>query len=139
MLTKKRLAFTMIELIFVIVILGILAAVAIPKLSATRNDAKIATEMTSAAVALSNLGAEFTAKGAFVDYTIANADNSVICFKFVLDDATDGNFSLSVGAVSTTCPDNVRTSVILKAFDKGMVNVNGVAKKYSLGGIGILE
>jgi len=33
-------AFTMIELIFVIVILGILAATAIPKLSATRDDAK---------------------------------------------------------------------------------------------------
>jgi general secretion pathway protein G len=31
----------MIELIFVIVILGILAAVAIPKLAATRDDAKI--------------------------------------------------------------------------------------------------
>lgn len=39
---KKRNAFTMIELIFVIVILGILGAVAIPKLSATRDDAKIA-------------------------------------------------------------------------------------------------
>lgn len=38
----KRMAFTMIEIIFVIVILGILAAVAIPKLSATRDDAKIA-------------------------------------------------------------------------------------------------
>jgi len=37
----KRLAFTMIELIFVIVILGILAAVAIPKLAATRDDAKV--------------------------------------------------------------------------------------------------
>ena len=35
--------FTMIELIFVIVILGILAAVAIPRLAATRDDAKIAT------------------------------------------------------------------------------------------------
>lgn len=38
----KRFAFTMIELVFVIVILGILAAVAIPKLAATRDDAQIA-------------------------------------------------------------------------------------------------
>jgi len=36
----KRDAFTMIELVFVIVILGILAAVAIPKLAATRDDAQ---------------------------------------------------------------------------------------------------
>jgi len=33
--------FTMIELIFVIVIIGILAAVAIPRLAATRDDAKV--------------------------------------------------------------------------------------------------
>ena len=37
-----RKSFTMIELVFVIVILGILASVAIPKLIATRNDAHIA-------------------------------------------------------------------------------------------------
>lgn len=38
---KSKKAFTMIELIFVIVVLGILAAVAIPRLAATRTDAEI--------------------------------------------------------------------------------------------------
>jgi len=37
--TKK--AFTMVELIFVIVILGILATIAIPKLMGTRDDARV--------------------------------------------------------------------------------------------------
>ncbi len=40
MKTRKN-AFTMIELVFVIVVLGILAAVAIPRLAATRTDAHI--------------------------------------------------------------------------------------------------
>lgn len=38
---KNKNAFTMIEMIFVIVILGILAAIAIPKMAATRTDAEI--------------------------------------------------------------------------------------------------
>ena len=39
---KSKNAFTMIELVFVIVVLGILAAVALPKFAATRNDAVLA-------------------------------------------------------------------------------------------------
>lgn len=38
---QNKKAFTMIELVFVIVVLGILAAVAIPKLVATRTDAQV--------------------------------------------------------------------------------------------------
>ncbi|SFV53687.1 Type II secretion envelope pseudopilin protein (PulG,guides folded protein to PulD in outer membrane) [hydrothermal vent metagenome] len=41
MLSIKKSAFTMIELVFVIVILGILAAIAVPKFAATRRDAQI--------------------------------------------------------------------------------------------------
>lgn len=39
---KNLKAFTMVELVFVIVVLGILAGIAIPKLAATRDDATIA-------------------------------------------------------------------------------------------------
>lgn len=38
---KSKYAFTMIEMIFVIVVLGILASIAIPKFAATRTDAQI--------------------------------------------------------------------------------------------------
>jgi len=40
-------AFTMIELVFVIVVIGILAGVAIPRLAATRDDAEITKGMTT--------------------------------------------------------------------------------------------
>jgi len=49
--------FTMIELIFVIVILGILASVAIPKLAATRDDARAATIKTDIGTALNAIPA----------------------------------------------------------------------------------
>ena len=38
---KSKKAFTMIELVFVIVVIGILASVAIPRFSATRDDAEV--------------------------------------------------------------------------------------------------
>ena len=42
MYIKKHSAFTMVELVFVIVVLGILAGIAIPKFAATRDDAVVA-------------------------------------------------------------------------------------------------
>ncbi len=57
--------FTMIELIFVIVILGVLASVAIPRLAATRDDAEVAKAATNLTTAVSDITAYYTAKGQF--------------------------------------------------------------------------
>ncbi|OQX60379.1 MAG: hypothetical protein B5M52_00180 [Helicobacteraceae bacterium 4484_230] len=55
---KNTKAFTMIELVFVIVVLGILAAVAIPRFSATRDDAKIAAGRATIAAVRSGIVSE---------------------------------------------------------------------------------
>ena len=55
----------MIELIFVIVILGILASVAIPRLAATREDAEISATVANLRTLVSDVTAYYTAKGEF--------------------------------------------------------------------------
>lgn len=59
--------FTMIELIFVIVILGILAAVAIPRLAATRTDAQVSAAAADITTLYSDLGSYYTAQGHWAD------------------------------------------------------------------------
>ena len=82
--------FTMIELIFVIVILGILASVAIPRLAATRTDAEIATTVANLRTLLSDLNSYYAVKGEFTEgadgvkwseitnVPLENADSSVV-------------------------------------------------------------
>ncbi len=60
-----RKAFTMVELIFVIVIIGILAAVAIPKLAATRDDAKVAQCIENITIFMRDVSVYYTSQGKY--------------------------------------------------------------------------
>ena len=67
--------YTMIELIFVIVILGILATVAIPKLAATRDDAEVAKVASNIQTLISDLGSYYTSQGKFTTKAGDNASD----------------------------------------------------------------
>lgn len=62
-------AFTMIELIFVIVILGILSAIAIPRLSATREDATQSAILSDYKSIVTSISADAMANGRMMDLT----------------------------------------------------------------------
>jgi len=86
---KNKKAFSMIELIFVIVIIGILSAVAVPKLAATRDDAEITkgmTTLTSVRNALSIERQKRILRGSFTQITAVGDATNVF-----------GNFSDSTG------------------------------------------
>ena len=72
----KKSAFTMIELIFVIVILGILAAVAIPKLAATRTDAQNAKLLTQLGAATEEMITYYTAQGGEINFSKIKEDKT---------------------------------------------------------------
>ncbi len=88
--TQKK-AFTMVELVFVIVVIGILAAIAVPKLAVTRDDAVVVKTRTTVASVRSSLATERQKRilrGDFLPiYKLsAAAGNNVLVF-----DAFDGN------------------------------------------------
>jgi len=100
--------FTMIELIFVIVIIGILAAVAIPRLAATRDDAKIATCMDGASSFMTQISAYYTSQGRLgavedmTNFSVATEANKLNGF----DDITktlDINETSATGVVKYLC------------------------------------
>lgn len=140
-------AFTMIELVFVIVIIGILAAVAIPKLSATRDDAKVSAVISNARKILGDLEAYYisqgntnwrsakvvaatsvpleTTCGNLVDIntelspnTFVLCSDNVVCLSFITID--EGNLTITDGLVTTNsiCQEIKSAPAILAISNK---------------------
>ena len=130
-------AFTLIELIFVILIISILSIVFIPKLFVTRDDAKIATEIANVKISLKSLGSEYITKSAFLNYTSIDANKDVECFIF--DTKDDGNVSVKMIAVPTPKCTNYIFNMVKILASKDVLTSTGTEKVYSFGGFSIRQ
>ncbi len=114
-------AFTMIELVFVIVVIGILSAIAIPKFAATRDDAIISKARAEVAAMRSAIATERQKrilKGDFTDITAADVPGLL-----------DYGLSSGWSGLTFTAPDGSTCafSVTGNKLVKGSCSVSGMS------------
>ena len=90
---KNKKAFTMMELVFVIVIIGVLSAVAVPKFAATRDDAEITKARTVVASVRNALAMERQKRilrGDFKKITAVGGNDDTVFGHFFTSDGDTG-------------------------------------------------
>ena len=119
-----RAGWTLIELIFILVIIGILAAVAIHKLAATRDDAKLSAIVSNMAICIKDANAEYMATR--TDYT--DAVHSTACDK-------NNTLCYTISYATNGVDFNVTTNPAGASYCADIENVGGhLAKSYTFGG-----
>jgi len=131
----------MIELVFVIVILGILAAVALPKFAATRDNAKVSMIAQNIGTAVGEISSYTTSKGsANSDFSVMsnamqkmqNSGNAVLTDnKAVI--SIDGADCINIDIVKNSTNDDLKVSFI-SSTNKSCLSLQGAidAQNYSI-------
>jgi len=113
---KDRAGFTLIELLIVVVIIGILAAIAIPKFAATKDKAKLASvrsDLRNIMTAQEAYWADFT--------TFASLAQLQAATNFTLSSGNAGGIAPSATGYTATITNGTITS----AIDQCQVEVGG--------------
>jgi len=134
-MSMKKKAFTMIELIFVIVILGILAAVAIPKLAATRTDAELSmlaqnimtgcSEIASFAIAQGNTDDNLNIMSNSIS-TLSNSGIAVLTPKKAVIKVGGDTNCVTIEILKNTTDDNLSLTVNLVSLDEKCLNLQTI-------------
>lgn len=118
-------AFTMLELVFVIVVIGILSAIAIPKFAATRDDAQISKARAEVGAMRSAVATERQKRilrGVFTDITDAEVPGLL---QYGLSSHWSG--LTFTGPSGGTCTFSVETAGHLNTLWKGTCSVSGMS------------
>ena len=130
---SSKKAFTMVELIFVIVVIGILTAIAVPKFAATRDDAIITKAIATIAAVRSGVATERQKRilrGDFTAITSLNSTGSNRAFSTFSAD-TDGNTANVVEYAISDCTGLGKSA--------GCWSVNGATYTYNMPASGSVD
>ena len=121
---RMRSAFTMLEITFVIVIIGILSAIAIPKFAATRDDAIITKGRATVAALRSAIATERQKRILRGDFDAITGEEAEGLIEYGLSD----EWSRSSDTFTFTAPDSSTCEFDINGSKlvKGTCNVDGM-------------
>ena len=126
--SQMRAGWTLIELIFILVIIGLLAGIAIKKLSATRDDAKLSAVVSNMSICITDAAAHFTATHkdyTATDHPYACDKNATICYDIVYSvNGEDFNVTTNSTAAPYCADIDYVGGHLAKSYDFGGIGVN---------------
>lgn len=126
--------FTLIEVVFVIVILGILSTVAIPRLMTSRDDAKMAVALAEMGMVVSEISSYYTTTGEFSDNTFDMTSVQNLVYSTPWDSVTgEGVLTYSTSGIDNTLEPCVLISLKNQEGNMTVSNITNITSSVCQG------